>query len=380
MFITDPKLPVKDRIKLLDVRESRILDDIKNLDFNLRSTQNKIQDIFLDWALVIEEQNVLGSYLKPVNTICSRIIQILKENDLDELTKYTYTLPDKYKQIKFQNAGLFGSARKNTPFRTATAMVEDELNMYRELEKEEYVKNMISDERPFSVYLPSNVPVDGLSKEEIRKKYEMIKETKSRLREEQHALEEIIKKNNIALMGQELEKHESTEKPIERITPFYTAIDDSINSLNKLVNTLEQLKEKVRQFPPTEDDEAQIYATGYSQFMTELVDGINEFIKPIKDEKWTQSWPEWFKTALLEVNHGKHAAAKMSAALSHKGVLRPLTREQVGDTKERVFEQALDYVQMINMFDLLTDYHNKHIRPRILDRKLRLSPKLSDNA
>ena len=230
------------------------------------------------------------------------------------------------------------------------------------------------------MYLPANVPVELLSKEDIRKKWEMIKETKSRIREEQHTLEEIIKKNNIALMGQELEKHESTDKPVERVTPFYTAIDDSIHSLNKLVNTLEQLKEKVRQFPPTEDDEAQLYATGYSMFMTELVDGINEFIKPIKDEKWTQSWPEWFKTALLEVNHGKHAAAKMSAALSYKGVLRPLTREQVGDLRDRVFEQALEFVQMVAMFDLMTDYHNKHIRPRILDRKIRLSPKLSDNA
>lgn len=379
MHITDPQLPVKDRIKMLDKRESKILDDIKNLDFNLRSTQNKIQDIFLDWALVIEEQHILGSYVKPVNTICSRIIQILKENSLDELTKYTYSLPDKYKQMKYQHAGLYGSAHRNTPFKFADSIVQDELDNYRELEKEEYVKAMLTDERKYSVYLPSNIPIEGLTKEEIRKKYDIIKETKSRLRDEQNQLEDIIKENNIALVGEELEKHESTEKPEAKVTVFYTAIDDSVQSLTRLVNTLEQLKEKVKQFPPEEED-APKYAKAYGDFMTELVDGINEFIKPIKDEKWTQSWPEWFKTALLEVYHGKHAAAKMSAALSFKGVFRPLTREQVGDTKERVFEQALDYVKNVAMYDLLTDYHNKYIRPRILDRKLRLSPKLSDNA
>ena len=153
MFITDPQLPIKDRIKLLDTRESRILEDIKNLDFSLRDTQNKIQDIFLDWALVIEEQHLVGSYLKPINTICSRIIQILKENNLDELTKYTYSLPDKYKQFKFQNAGLFGAAHKNSPFKSANSMIDDEMNSYRELEKEEYVKSILNDERPCSVYL-----------------------------------------------------------------------------------------------------------------------------------------------------------------------------------------------------------------------------------
>ena len=36
MFITDPQLPIKDKIKLLDTRESRILEDIKNLDFSLK--------------------------------------------------------------------------------------------------------------------------------------------------------------------------------------------------------------------------------------------------------------------------------------------------------------------------------------------------------
>lgn len=379
MFITDPDLPVAERIKLLDQREYKILDEIKNLDFNLKSTEGKIRDIFLDWALVIEEQIALGSYVRAVNTICSRIIQILRENDLDELSKYTYTLPDKYKQTKYQNAGLFGAASKNTPFKFADDVVEAELDSYREMEKEQYIKNILYEERKFPLFLPANVPIDGLSKEEIVKRHELIKEAKSRLRDEQNSLENIIKSHNIAVIGEEFEDHESTEKPDPRITIFYNSIQNSILSLNKLTNTLEQLKGKVHEFPPDEEDAVE-YAKAFEQFFTELVNGINEFIKPIKDEKWTQSWPAWFKTALLEVEHGKHAAAKMSAGKTHKGVFRPLTREQVGDRREKVFNQALEYTKMIAMFDKLTDYHSKYIQPRILDRKVRLSPKLSENA
>jgi hypothetical protein len=379
MFITDPHLPVNERIKQLDIRESKILDDIKGLDLSLRDTQNRIQEILHDWSLVIEEQHVLGSYMKPVNTICSRIIQILKENNLDELTKYTYNLPDRFKQLKYQHAGLFGAAYKNTPFKSADDVVQSELDNYRELEKEEYVKNMLSSERKFPVFLPANTPLDGMTKDEIRRRYELIKEAKSRLREEMSNLEESIKLNNIALVEEKLEEHISTDKPEARETEFSQAIGSTIFELNKLVSTLEQLKEKVYQFPPNDDDAAP-YTIGFNEFMSELIKGINRFIQPIKDEKWTNSWSNWFQTANLEYDHGKHAAGKMSAAPSHKGIMRPMTREIVGDSRDKVFNQALEFVKMVSMFDQLTDYHEKYIRPRILDRKIRLSPKLSEQA
>lgn len=379
MFITDPKLPVSERIKQLDMRESKILDDIKGLDFSLRNTQQRIQEILHDWALVIEEQYFLGSYIKPVNTICSRIIQILKENNLDELTKYTYNLPDRFKQLKYQHAGLFGAAYKTTPFKTADDVVQNELDNYRELEKEEYVKNMLSSERKFPVFLPANTPLDGMTKDEIRRRYELIKEAKSRLREELSNLEESIKLNNIALVEEKLEEHISTEKPESRETEFYTAIGGSILELSKLISTLEQLREKVLQFPPSNEDAA-AYTAGFNEFISELIKGINNFIKPIKDEKFTNSLYDWFRTANLEYDHGKHAAGKMSAEESHYGIMRPMTREIVGDSRDKVFDQAIEFVKMVNMFDQLTGYHKKYIKPRILDRKIRLSPKLSEQA
>lgn len=379
MELTDPRLPVDERIRLLDRRELQILEDVKNLDISLRDNESKIQDILLDWALVIEEEHVLGRYVKPVNTICSRIIHILKENGLDSLTKYVYALPEKFKQMKFANAGLFSSATRSTPFKTASDAVESELDNYRELEKEEYIKNMLSTERKFPVYLPPNTPLEFLSNDEIRRRHELIKEAKSRLREEQSNLEEIIREKNVALIDHELVQHESIERPEARETVFYVAVSDSIKEMESFINTLEQLREKVLQFPPNDTD-AQKYADSYKLFVNELIRGLNEFIRPLKDLKWTQSWKPWWKTAILEIDHGKHASAKMSSTKTHKGELRCLTREQVGDSKERVFKQALAFCKMVETFDLLTEYHDRYIKPRVADRKIRLSGILSDKA
>ena len=78
---------------------------------------------------------------------------------------------------------------------------------------------------------------------------------------------------------------------------------------------------------------------------------------------------------------GKHGAAvKSSARAAITGQERALTREQVGDKKEQVFEQAIEILNSEYFLEVMEDWHDKYVEPYVAQRKVNLHDTLSEKA
>jgi len=111
----------------------------------------------------------------------------------------------------------------------------------------------------------------------------------------------------------------------------------------------------------------------------------------MKDEKWAFSLYEWFNTLVKEENYSKHGAAVKSKVESigadgkPTGKLRPLTRERVGDVKEKYWKDMQEFGDALNIYAWwlgLVKWRDiaSQLTQRIADRRDRLAPVLSETA
>lgn len=106
-----------------------------------------------------------------------------------------------------------------------------------------------------------------------------------------------------------------------------------------------------------------------------------EVIAPTPDLKWSKCLPDWYQIELDNVIHGKHAAGAINATITLDGKRRKITREQVGERYDVIFEHALAFVNSIPLLKMsIQHYRQEYTDPFIAMRKVTVSPKLSEQA
>jgi hypothetical protein len=112
---------------------------------------------------------------------------------------------------------------------------------------------------------------------------------------------------------------------------------------------------------------------------------LYEYHRPFADKKFSASYVKWFRTEILNNQHGKHAAAVMSKVMSYLDEERELTREQVGDKLTDLYKKLVRFcgameMQRFIIEDLPEQWHEKMMVPCIADRKIRVGPILSESS
>lgn len=142
-------------------------------------------------------------------------------------------------------------------------------------------------------------------------------------------------------------------------------------SLLEYADIIERAAEKVRKYKvPTKLDD-------------KFAKAIKEMVlvwRPWVDEKYRKDTFSWLYVAMDEAAHGKHAAATMHSTQLEDGIKRALTREQVGDKKEAVYQQALRIIAVWKDLGVMHRWHYETQEKAIANRAIRLRPRLSEQA
>lgn len=213
-------------------------------------------------------------------------------------------------------------------------------------------------------------PIDRLDSKELVEKDEWISEQQKKLKAELKRLADI----------QELvySKAEETnlELPSMKDDVISTPLEESennefANALIKIGNNfidIGQTAQKVKLSP----EDAKAYSEATKIWL--------EILNSSSDLKNTKDTKQWIETMKIYEDFGKHAAAVKAGVVTINGVKRPLTREQVGDKVQEVFDAAIKILDMDHLLKTLSEYRQKYVEPRVAQRKVDLHSKLSERA
>jgi hypothetical protein len=358
-----------DRLKELIKKEAELLDQFVNLENQTNIIFKTKKQIIQEWAKVLGEQNDLGYFRYPKHTICNYICQVVKENGYGMSSSWIMECLDtEYKNPESSMSGAMGAQARYSK------------TVWNESESNPIVNPDVPTKMP--TFIEHNVPLSQLTKEELINAGLSLREIQKKVEKDVKAYKKHCEFFNIKLPEEDKPDVISTEKPNSKQTVIWKSLTKFHKKLETFTDSVEELANKTYEYPPTEYDDKfqEEIAEVIDKFSDELVDPLTEFIQPLKDEKWTQSWIKWWRTQILNINHGKHAAGTMSAEKSHKGERRGLTREQTGDRAEKSYEVAIKMTRAIPILMHLCDIHSKFVQPRILDRKIKMHDKLSDSA
>lgn len=363
-YITKKK---NDRLRELIKREEELLAQFTSIEDQTVILSKTKKEIILEWASVLEELQTLGHYKYPVHTICNYLCHLVKERGYGMSTSWIMEcLDSKFKDPESSSSGAMGAQARYSK------------TVWKE------ANPIINPDTPTKVpsFVEHNVPLSQLNKEELINTGLSLREIQKQVEKDVKAFRKHCEFFGIKLPEEEKVSVISTEKPDAHKTVIWQSLVKFHKKLQTFTDSVEELTNKTFEYPPDtydhkmQEEIAEIIDT----FTDNLVDPLNEFITPLKDEKYTQSWIKWWKSQILNINHGKHAAGTMSAELSHKGERRGITREEIGDREEKCYEMAIKMTRAIPLLAHLCDMHGSFVQPRILDRKIRMKSKLSDSA
>ena len=162
-------------------------------------------------------------------------------------------------------------------------------------------------------------------------------------------------------------KSKSTPQPERRITKMVEAFKYGAGLFTDLA-------EKAEAFP-SEVEEEEYHAQSVYQLLS--------IFAPMTDEKYSNdlvSPAGQLQMQKYNLVHGKHAAAVKFGITTPSGEYRPMTREQVGDSFEETVDKTTELYNAIPGITGIHDWYNKRVRPYIGERKINLSPDLSEKA
>lgn len=337
------------RVNQLQTKIQNIKQDVADAEKKILALYRRKGDIILEWGECLEELYYLGIYTKPLSTICQTIVGELQAMGLHLAVRNAYrVLPDKYKDAvkayaassdDFDGLDTIDSPPSMAPLAPVHSI--EEWNRLSADEKQQDTEQAVDQWHR----------LEDLAREARKRADIKVKRCEA---------------EGIPLVvTQHATKPESTEKP----NPAETDLSEAIGHMIKV---FEGVREKVVEFPPANKQDARKYAKAVYNFAS--------IFEPICDEKYSKSWPDWWKIQYDNVKHGKHAAATMNYSISHKGAKRPLTREQVGDRFEVAYQKLADFEAAVPIVFELAAYYRKWQEPRRADRKIRVAPKLSEKA
>ena len=202
---------------------------------------------------------------------------------------------------------------------------------------------------------------------------------------------------DVDLPKEEKKETISTIAPLSNKCESYYAAVDIYNKLTeekyddywlKLAQKLEKYPATPAGSPITEEDKT---TARFIRGKLQTLESECRMLASFTDDKYAQNMWHWFKTIIIEGHYGKHAAAVMSKIVPKcgdpkQGTIkpRPLTRERVGDIKEKYldwmyqFGEGMEYnawwIGVANLWD--KEFH----APYNADRRNRESPNLSETS
>ena len=194
----------------------------------------------------------------------------------------------------------------------------------------------------------------------------------------------------------------TTPKPEPKETELSDAIQETIEALT-------ELKKDAIEFPPAYKQEAKLYSKGWQSFA--------KIIRWCTDDKFSLHPAEWLNKESYRQFQGKHAAAvwekaetvlcvacskdldndpeayevmyadyhspsgwKCIKCKGHEGILRGMTREQIGDRSVFILQFAQDIINMLPMLTDMFRWFDERKKPYNAARKPILGPDLSKRA
>jgi hypothetical protein len=194
----------------------------------------------------------------------------------------------------------------------------------------------------------------------------------------------------------------TTPKPEPKETELSDAIQETIDALT-------ELKKDAIEFPPAYKQEAKLYSKGWQSFA--------KIIRWCTDDKFSLHPAEWLNKESYRQFQGKHAAAvwekaetvlcvacskdldndpeayevmyadyhspsgwKCIKCKGHEGILRGMTREQIGDRSVFILQFAQDIINMLPMLTDMFRWFDERKKPYNAARKPILGPDLSKRA
>jgi len=359
--------------------DKQLNDIINNMKFNLTELRNeeenhplvqewrtKKRDFLLKWAHALDRKIELGTWDRPKDWIASHISKELRllqfnENEIDYVAK---VLPKEFKRESLARIGGTISPDLDEIISIGNKDIEH-------YSPEELVK-----------YVDNANQVIKLAKDRNKTLFQNLELTKQKAKEtaEQYGV-------YINLEEQEDKDVISTLKPEAFKCEAHRAAVDVYNALisNKYDDFWKKLAEKLEAYPITDKEEDREVARFIHGKLTAL-ESESRMLASFTDDKYAANFWRWCKVLVDEEGYGKHAAA-VKNKINPKGPTvkpRPLTRERVGDVKEKYWEwmkefgEGMEYtawwVGLANIWD------EKYHMPYNADRRNREAPKLSETA
>lgn len=372
--------------------ESRHFDDIiKDAKYELLRLRNEEEnhpiikewrlkkgECIRKWAEALDGKISIGTWNKPRDWICTEIRRDLRilgfnENEIDYVNQ---VLPKEFRRESLVREGIGRDISPDFEEITTVGLKDIETMNPEELQD----------------YLDKNFQVRQINKDRA-KTVENNLEVNN-----EHALSIAEQKGyHIKIPKEEKKETISTIAPLPNKCEAYYAAVDVYNKLieEKYDQYWYKLAEKLEKYPATaagepispEDKKIAQFIRGKLQ----TLESECRMLASFTDDKYAQNMWHWFKTIIIEGNFGKHAAAVMSKIVPKcgdpkQGTIkpRPLTRERVGDIKEKYlnwmyqFGEGMEYnAWWIGVADLWDkEFHS----PYNADRRNRESPNLSETA
>lgn len=337
-----------------------IKQDIKDNEGGIRGLYHKKSDLIKGWAQCLEELHDV-----PTDSIANTIVSELVVLDCKRGVKYAYEVLDsKYKRDYKRDLSGIGNE-------------EEEKVGIPTIERQTYVN------LPNEVISLSTAPPDDL-----RENQEFLSSQIKELKRREQEYSDAMRERHIAKLGQKEAEIEGTPKPYDPVKGhFYDSCVGFAEDLREASDTFQDISEKIEYYPPASESEDKKLADGIEAWRT-LVQWINEHSRPYADLKFSQSYPDWFATEVLNRDYGKHAAAVKSKIATLSGGFRGMTREQVGDKIPDLADKALHMRGMFELankaFELLQkdmpQWRKKRLDPAVGTRKENVGPKLSEAA
>ena len=360
------------------VHESQILEkQISQLFVEVisiwRDTDIKKSQAVRMLAARLEEYYLQKGQPQEVQYICKKIVDKLKENGLEATAGHAYDyLEDKYKQQTFQHT------RSD-----AGAVLDNNVLAFQNID----LKQVPVEIKQKAFDLLSKF-TDNIEKDAQAEHYALFKQHDSDFDNfnTQYESRGII----------------SAPKPPPKETELSDAIQKSIDALT-------ELKKDVIEFPPETKVEARIFSKGWEAF--------TKIIRWITDDKYSLHPMEWLNKEMYRQFQGKHAAAVFEKAVTvlcehcskgldddpneyeimyadyrspsgwkcikckgTQGILRGMTREQIGDRTVYIEQFAQDIIETLPMLLDSFKWFDARKKPYNSARKPILGPDLSKRA
>ena len=330
------------RIEYLNREINNILSRIAEIERTERGVVGEKRDAINALARTFEQLHEIGAYTEPINTICAHICKIGRERGLLASERWIQEVLDpKYKHMEFAPKNIVDDADVT---KGIVNFPKEQIDEYvAQFGSTWSVENSIEtpsisseDSDPFTAKKIALKPIDEMTREELQiaTPHEMqeARKLKDAAREKAKRAELMLEKCDRMKVAIDPEVRGREPIPVVSAESGESGPSDFSEALREYSEIIDRAADKVEKYKPP---------VSLDRKFAKAVREMTLVWKPWVDEKFRKDTFSWLFVAMDEAAHGKHAAATIHSTVLPDGTKRALTREQVGDRKELINQQAM---------------------------------------